>query len=96
MLYTYVVDYDLNKPGQKYEALYEKLKGYTWCHQLKSSWLIVASISAAQLRDDLRTVMDPNDSIFVARVSGSDWASFNSEEVNSWLALHMGTSVNTR
>jgi hypothetical protein len=93
MLYTYVVDYDLRKPGQTYEALFEKLKGYTWCHQLKSSWLIVTNKTAEQLRNDLQTVMDANDFIFVAKVSGGDWAARNTADVNAWLGSHMGVYV---
>jgi hypothetical protein len=94
MLTTYIVDYDLRKPGQKYDALFEKLKGYPWCHQLKSSWLIVTGKTASQLLDDLRTVMDANDLIFVGKVSGTnDWSSYNTSKVNTWLNGHMGVYV---
>jgi hypothetical protein len=91
---TYVVDYDLRKPGQQYAALFAKLKSYPWCHPLESSWLIVSNLSASQLVDELRTAMDANDSLFVARVNGTnDWCSFNAPEVNAWINDHMGVYV---
>lgn len=82
---TYVITYDMRKPGRNYESLYEAIKAYgTWAHVLESAWAIVTSQSAAAVRDNLRRHMDDNDGIFVVK-SGTEAAWANVLCKNEWL-----------
>jgi hypothetical protein len=87
---TYLIAYDLDKPGQDYEDLYETIKGIgsTWWHHLDSTWLVVSNKIPIEIRDKLTAVMDANDKLLVAVVkapaawkgfekSGSDWLMSN-------------------
>lgn len=66
-----IVCYDLRKPGADYSALYEKLKSYThWAKITESTCFIKTGRSCSEVRDDLLTVMDSNDRIFVAKLTG--------------------------
>lgn len=84
---TYLIGYDLNKKGQDYEKLKEKIKelanGY-W-HHLDSTWLIKTDSSAKSLRDILENYIDSNDELLVAKLSGeSAWTGFN-KSGSDWL-----------
>lgn len=72
---TLLVGYDLDKPGQNYAALEKKLKslGAYW-HCLDSTWMIKTNLTAAQLRDALKTILDLNDKLMVINVTGVNWA----------------------
>ncbi|MEM5623721.1 hypothetical protein AAHB56_30875 [Bacillus thuringiensis] len=52
---VYAVTYDLHKPGQDYEKLHDQLKSYqNYSKRFESFWLIDASQSASEIRDDLQ------------------------------------------
>ncbi len=68
---TYMIGYDLDRPGQDYPELIEAIKNYGWWwHHLDSTWIIRTDSSAAQIRDYLQQFIDPNDELLVARLSG--------------------------
>lgn len=73
---TLLVGYDLNSPGQNYDALIDRLKqvGSNWWHRLDSSWLIKTTLSASELRDDLKRYIDSGDELLVLDVTGATWA----------------------
>jgi hypothetical protein len=75
---VYAITYDLHNPGQKYEELSEKIKSLgSWMKHFDSFWLLsTTSYTAGEIRDALKEVVDTNDKIFVAKLSGS-WASYN-------------------
>src|SRR3546814_5478189 len=69
---AYIICYDLTNPGRNYQNLYEKIKSYgTWARVTESNWVIVTTKTAVQIRDDLLTVLDSNDRLFVVK-SGRD------------------------
>jgi hypothetical protein len=84
---TLLIGYDLNKPGQNYEPLWDKLKSYgTWWHHLDSTWLIRTNLSATQLRDALAPLIDSSDELLVIDVSGRSWAGRGfSDRAFQWL-----------
>ena len=89
----YLVTYDLNKPGQKYAKLYETIKALgSWWHNLDSTWLVDSDLTAAQIRDRVRAVVDATDHLLVVRFS-ADWASFLPTKANSWIESHVGLTV---
>lgn len=65
------VSYELRKPGQDYDVLYETIKtAQSWCHPMTSHWFIRTEQSVDAWRDKLRRVMDQNDYIFVVDITG--------------------------
>jgi CRISPR/Cas system-associated endoribonuclease Cas2 len=82
---TYIVSYDLVKPGRNYEDLYNAIRSYgNWGKVNESVWAIVTATTAAQVRDNLSKYMDANDRIFVVK-SGSEAAWRNAICKNEWL-----------
>lgn len=71
----FLISYDLDKPGQNYERLINRLKQFGAFSVLRSQWALKTTWTPVQLRDDLKTYMDTNDRLLVTEVS--DWASFN-------------------
>lgn len=71
---VYIVSYDLRAPGRDYDTLYQRLQTYTHCKALESVWLLDTPRTAAEIRDNLRPVMDGNDLLLVAKLEGqSAW-----------------------
>ncbi|MFL9585119.1 hypothetical protein [Stenotrophomonas sp. AB1(2024)] len=82
---TFCVSYDLNKSGQNYSALYEELKkSPNWWHHLDSTWLIVTSETAEQLRDRIRKHLDDNDTLLIIKVV-RPYSGWLSKEAWEWL-----------
>lgn len=88
---TLLVGYDLNRPGQNYTELIKYLKSQgTWWHYLDSTWLIVTSISASELRDEIKRLVDSGDEVLVLSVKGDAWVSFGfSDRANKGLKEHI-------
>lgn len=82
---TYIISYDLRKPGRDYEDLYDAIKSYgAWAHITESTWGVVTTRSAVQVRDHLTKHLDSNDGIFVLK-SGGEAAWRNVICKNKWL-----------
>lgn len=84
---TYLITYDLNRPGKDYPRLYETIKSLSsaWWHHLDSTWFIVSSLPASVIRDALKTVVDSTDVVLVIKVA-LPWASYNlTDKASSWL-----------
>ena len=87
---SYIITYDLKKPGRNYQALYDRIKAYgTWAHITESSWAIVSSERAVDIRDRLQGVIDSNDALFVARASTpAAWFNLGTNMTN-WLKKNL-------
>lgn len=73
----YLIGYDLHRPGQNYDALYDAIKSYgTYAHILDSTWIIRTSTPVASVRDRLMAHIDTNDTLFVIEVT-SNWGAAN-------------------
>jgi hypothetical protein len=72
---TYMVSYDLDKPGQNYTRLIGRLEALGAFRVLMSQWAFKSFATTAQVRDDLMKCIDSNDRLLVTLVT--DWASFN-------------------
>ena len=67
-----IITYDLCTPGKNYDKLYEKIKSYkAWAHICESVWFISSEDSCVTIRDNLKIVIDKNDRLFVAELSGN-------------------------
>jgi hypothetical protein len=84
---TYMIGYDLNKPGKDYDGLIEAIKAMfdTWWHHLDSTWLVRTDLSAVDIRDALKAYLDSSDELLVSRISpDAAWTGFSSRG-SSWL-----------
>jgi hypothetical protein len=83
---TYLIGYDLNKAGQDYTALIEKIKTVgDWWHYLDSTWIVKTNMTAVAIANFLEPFMDSNDELLVVALLGeSAWFGFNDEGSN-WL-----------
>ncbi len=69
-MHTYLISYDLIRPGKDYTTLHAHLKSYGfWAKPLESVWLIKSSYGVEQVRNSIQAYMDANDKIFVVDVT---------------------------
>lgn len=81
-----LIGYDLKKPIQNYEALFEAIKAYgTWWHHLDSTWLIETNSSPQEVLQNLQQHLDANDELLVIQVSKSWWAAGFQQRAYDWL-----------
>ena len=88
----YAICYDLKSPGKDYGQLHEAIKvlGNAWWHYLDSTWLIRTNMSASQIRDRLRPMIDANDNLLVIEVTG-EFSGWLPQKAGDWLRKY--TSV---
>lgn len=79
----YIVSYDLRKE-RDYKSLIEAIKKYKWAHVLESTWAIVTTQSATEVRDYLAQHIDDDDGLFVLK-SGVEAAWRKVLCPNEWL-----------
>ncbi|MBN7499033.1 hypothetical protein [Mycobacteroides abscessus] len=73
---TYLVTYDLSKPGQHYEKVKKFLESFRSTHALQSVWFVQTSMSARALAEKLLECVDSNDSFVVTPVAVGGTCSF--------------------
>lgn len=74
---VYAITYDLHKPNQDYETLHDTIKSLgVYSKRFDSFWILDTSLSAAEIRDKIKKVIDSNDVLLVIEVR-KHWASFN-------------------
>jgi CRISPR/Cas system-associated endoribonuclease Cas2 len=84
---VYAITYDLHNPGQKYSEVSDKIKSLgSWMKHFDSFWLLSTnSHTAVEIRDELKKIVDENDKILVAKLSGN-WATWNvTEPGKDWI-----------
>ena len=84
----YVISYDLKRPGQDYDTLYEAIKGLgEWQHPLESTWLVYSSMSADEISSTLRAEgrMDENDLLFVCQLEPKNRQGWLARTVWDWI-----------
>lgn len=86
---SFLISYDLIS-DKDYSKLYEAIRNYgSFAHVLESVWIIKSSNSSKYIRDNLRSYIDNNDKLFVAKLNGeSAWLNL-SKEVSDW--IHQNT-----
>lgn len=68
---VYMITYDLNSTGQRYNELISAIKKASngcWCTFWKSSYLIQSPLSPSQITDRLKPYLDSNDRLLVIEV----------------------------
>ncbi|MBG9587388.1 CRISPR-associated protein Cas2 [Cytobacillus firmus] len=83
---SYLISYDLIGPNRDYDSVTEKIKSYgTWARPLESVWIIKSDDSATTIRDNVFSVMDSNDKLFVTGLTGAAAWQNLSPELSEWL-----------
>jgi hypothetical protein len=90
-LRTLLVGYDLNKPIQNYGPLIARLKAFeVWWHCLDSTWLLKTDLTAVNVRDALRPLIDASDELLVLDVTSDPWAWIGfSGDCGAWFSNNM-------
>ncbi|MEN2324872.1 hypothetical protein ABC628_09525 [Lentilactobacillus otakiensis] len=72
MVKVYMITYDLDKPGQRYndfqKIIEEKVSNGVWCHYWDSAYLFQSKLSPENILEALRPSLDSNDKVFVTEV----------------------------
>ncbi len=86
-----LVTYDLRKPGRDYRAVADYLRSFSsWAHPLESLWFVETVGTATQVRDRLRSVIDPNDGVLVLNPKTGAWASYGlPDDCASWIRMRL-------
>lgn len=71
----YTISYDLNRPGQEYQSLYNELERLGGRRVLLSVWVLRSNSTPKQLADHLLRYLDSNDRLLV--VDGSSGAAWS-------------------
>lgn len=82
---TFMVSYDLKKPGKDYPKLWEELERLKAHRTLESFWLVSASNTAKEVHDHLKGFVDQNDSMWVLELTKSHHFSNARAGTNDWL-----------
>ena len=70
---AYMITYDLNSTGQKYDEVIKAIKDSSsaWCSYWKSSYLIKSSLPPDQIVDNVKPHLDNNDRFIVIEVKNN-------------------------
>jgi hypothetical protein len=89
---SYLIGYDLNRPGQNYENLFAAIKAQSngsWWHHLDSTWIIKSDSTSEAIRDALTPHIDANDELLVVLlVREAAWFGFNGTG-SEWLSNNL-------
>ena len=72
---AYMITYDLNAKGQKYDEVIETIKkcsfNNAWCSFWKSSWLIKSTMTPSEIQSKIQPHLDSNDDLIVIEVKNN-------------------------
>lgn len=70
---AYMITYDLNSSGQKYDEVIKAIKDSSsdWCSYWKSSYLIKSSLTPDQIVNNVKPHLDNNDRFIVIEVKNN-------------------------
>ena len=86
----YIVSYDLVEPDQRYEDLINLIKqDKIWARLGGSAYLVESNLTAVELRDRYKEVLDGNDKLYVGMVSApAAWYGL-SDQVSEWIKQYL-------
>ena len=84
---TFLIAYDLNKGSSEYLRLIKEIKELgSWAKPLESTFFVVSSLTASDIRDHLNKFIDSNDELLVMDVTDDDWATHGvHKNVANWM-----------
>lgn len=87
--HCFLISYDLVAPNRNYTDLYEAIKGYGfWGRLTESTWAIISSKTAVEIRNDLLSHIDKNDRLIVVQ-SGRSAAWTKVMASDSWVKQYI-------
>ena len=83
---TYIVSYDLSKPGQNYEKVLKEIKKFSgWARLGGSAYVVLSDNSTVEVRDAIAKALDSNDKLFVGTIKApAAWTGLT-DDVSDWL-----------
>ncbi len=84
---VYSISYDLNKPGQQYQALYDAIISVsaTYSRPLLSLWIVESSLTSEAIARRLAQHMDQDDKLLVMKAS-PDWVGYGlASKITDWM-----------
>lgn len=84
------ISYDLKNPGQSYDRVISKIKSLgSWAKIHYSFWYVRTELTASQARDQIVSVLDQNDTVYVVDSNSNEaaWNGINSE-VSEFVQQH--------
>ena len=85
----FLIAYDLKKVGKNYNELYSEIKSLgDWHHPLESTWFVAIPqpfVTADDVCQKLRLVIDENDNIVVFDVTSRDRQGWAPKSLWGWL-----------
>lgn len=83
----YQISYDLNKE-KNYDKLYDGIKSYVDYHKaLLSTWFVSTNVSADQIYQKLKPLIDDNDNIFISEIN-TNYMGYLPKDAVEWLRRH--------
>jgi CRISPR-associated endonuclease Cas2 len=70
----FYVAYDLDKPGQNYQNLWDELDSLGAQRVQDSVWVLKSDNTESEIRDTLKQHIDQNDRILVVKSGGAAWS----------------------
>lgn len=89
---VYQINYDLRKQ-HNYDELFKKIMSFGEClHPFECCWLVVCTLSANEIRDDLKPLLEEDDQLLITRLqNGSAWS--NLKDSSDWLKAKLDKAV---
>lgn len=85
------ISYDLIAPGKDYDSVIDTIKSLgSWCHALKSTWLVDTELTLGQVHDKIKSHTDITDAYWIVDVTNSDYWVKGNSEIRKWIKEHLG------
>ncbi len=86
----YLITYDLVKPKQDYDNLYEAIKQSSskWWHYLDSTWLIVTELSIDDCVKKIHATMDDNDKLLIVDITRTKYNGWLPKKAWEWISAN--------
>ncbi len=81
----YVVSYDLKKPGQNYQPLWDELARLGAHRTLESLWLLNVKNTSKEIVDHLKKFVDANDAIWALELTSNYYYANAKAGTNDWI-----------
>jgi hypothetical protein len=86
-----LITYDLNSPGQKYDALHEEIKALgAWWLYMESTWIVVTARTPQEAFAQLNKHVDGTDRALVVDITGQKYSGWLTDAAWEWLRKHVG------
>jgi len=85
---VYIISYEIQERGQKYDKFIEVIKSYKWMLLGESAYVVDTDKSPGEITQNLGFHLGLNDFMYVLSVS-QPYASRGMAGVNQWLEQHL-------